>query len=797
MTPERGGARPPARANAQLTWLPGILEGPVKINDLIQRIRRTVEKIRDDEAVTPGFWIRWARHQAYLYWFVVRSLYQERCLQQAAALTYTTLLSLIPLLAVAFSVFKAFHAFEGLDRRVEQAVFQVILASPFMEDQAGTGPEALLEDIDQVLRKKPADPPEPKLAAEAFRAAESTPRTQSFEALKLYLSALNEGQPAAEVRQGLSTLMFGRIPPFVLRAIRPGFRPALIVAYQTAADLDPEAATPGGPEADPEALAAVTTVENLRLAARYDEALQAAQRAREKGAPPWALLPEEARALAGKGEAVKDYREAIALYRHALLETTDSIVLYARHYNEMAFESLLLDHDTYVQKLALLHKNLAARIREQAAALDAEPAEKDRLLHEAVTELRQAVLVLNNSSDVHLALANSLWQVGLRDEAQKHYVAATRTANQRVAKGFSSAITEYLRSFIARVNTASIGLIGVVFLIFTAVGLLNTIEKTFNNIWRVTSKRPYWIKFTSFCTFLWLGPLMIGLSIYIREKISSRMAAALSSAETFGGTVRFLGGVLNYVAPFVFILVILVALYKFLPHTTVQWRYAFYGAFVTGILLQLARPLFAMYLKRAVRYQEIYGSLGAIPVFLLWVWLLWIIVILGAQISYVSQNVWTIYRHERTAKLSQLLIDRYLAVRVMYYVGLAFFRGRGATTVPELADRLRITEEEIANVCERLGERGLVMPANDDHTNFVPARDMEDIPMIEIAEINTSLRNNYRSTREEDRDAEEHLDELFDRMELSDRNVLRNLSLYDLIRRFETEKDSPAEPAPA
>ena len=90
---------------------------------MFKKLRRQIEEIRWENAANPSRWVRFVQHQVRLYFYILRELVRNRCPQQAAALTFTTLLSLVPLFAVAFSFFRGFAALEDVEGKAQDAIF--------------------------------------------------------------------------------------------------------------------------------------------------------------------------------------------------------------------------------------------------------------------------------------------------------------------------------------------------------------------------------------------------------------------------------------------------------------------------------------------------------------------------------------------------------------------------------------------------------------------------------------------------------------------------------------------------
>ncbi|MDP6438640.1 MAG: YhjD/YihY/BrkB family envelope integrity protein, partial [Candidatus Brocadiia bacterium] len=121
------------------------------MGELLKRVRDLIEDIRWEDAANPSRWVQFLRGQVRLYFYVARETVRDHCPQRAAALTFTTLLSLVPLMAVAFSLFRAFPAFQGLERKAERAILHTMLSDVFVEGArvpvgADASPDQALDD---------------------------------------------------------------------------------------------------------------------------------------------------------------------------------------------------------------------------------------------------------------------------------------------------------------------------------------------------------------------------------------------------------------------------------------------------------------------------------------------------------------------------------------------------------------------------------------------------------------------------------------------------------------------------
>jgi membrane protein len=199
-------------------------------------------------------------------------------------------------------------------------------------------------------------------------------------------------------------------------------------------------------------------------------------------------------------------------------------------------------------------------------------------------------------------------------------------------------ITVYMEQFTR--NAARLTTIGIAVLFAMAIMLMFTIDRSINAIWRVGHSRPYWISAIGYGVLLVLAPLLIGLSMSLTTylmAISIRYASVPPEAESI--LIRAIPASMSAVAFFL--------LYRIVPHRKVPWRHALVGGVVAAILFEIAKELFAFYVRRAPAYNLIYGTFALVPIFLIWVYISWLMVLFGAELT-ASLEFWAGSRFKRT-----------------------------------------------------------------------------------------------------------------------------------------------------
>jgi membrane protein len=182
----------------------------------------------------------------------------------------------------------------------------------------------------------------------------------------------------------------------------------------------------------------------------------------------------------------------------------------------------------------------------------------------------------------------------------------------------------YLTQFAGRAGR--LGWAGLTVLFFTALSLIFTIDRTLNAIWRVRRPRPLGQRILVYWAALTLGPLLVAASLSITSYLVS------ASRGMVGGVP---GGVRLMLDAVEFLLVAggLAATYHYVPNTQVKWGHAWSGALFATLALEGARKLLAVYLKAVPTYSAVYGAFATVPILLVWIYVAWVIVLLGAVIA--------------------------------------------------------------------------------------------------------------------------------------------------------------------
>ncbi|MCB1752379.1 MAG: virulence factor BrkB family protein [Gammaproteobacteria bacterium] len=276
-------------------------------------------------------------------------------------------------------------------------------------------------------------------------------------------------------------------------------------------------------------------------------------------------------------------------------------------------------------------------------------------------------------------------------------------------------VQQYLQEFSSKASRLS-G-VGSAFLVIVAVMMMVNIDQALNAIWRVRQKRKPLAKFLMYWSILSLGPLLIGLSVAVTSYMVS-MPIISDTAETLGLRLRLLGFMPLLAAAVAFSL-----LYAVVPNRKVSARYAIAGGILAALLFELAKRGFAFYVTQFPTYEAIYGALAVIPIFLVWIYLCWVVTLLGAEFAHCL----AIFRDEGKHGSAAVGGDFLLAYRLLHklWAGQKF---GSALSIRRLAKSLGyVPEERLETLLAQLERVRLVVQCAEGE--WALARDLSNVTL--------------------------------------------------------------------
>ena len=256
-------------------------------------------------------------------------------------------------------------------------------------------------------------------------------------------------------------------------------------------------------------------------------------------------------------------------------------------------------------------------------------------------------------------------------------------------------------------GASRLGLLGFLLLIVTSMLLLSTIETHFNQIWRVERHRTWLSRVTSYTSVLVLGSILLGASL----TLSARLQALLVTHGALDpGILAWLNA---WAVPFLLSSLAFLVAYLFVPNASVSFRSALIGAMVSGVLFEIGKLVFARTTGASVNLSVLYGSLAALPIFLIWLYYTWIIVLIGLEIAYTHQYQGA---QSRPAVEEQGLEGLQTGLEVYLAVAARFMWGGDKPTTTTLSRQLSIPSDRTALALRRLADGDLVHRVGDHRT---------------------------------------------------------------------------------
>ena len=198
----------------------------------------------------------------------------------------------------------------------------------------------------------------------------------------------------------------------------------------------------------------------------------------------------------------------------------------------------------------------------------------------------------------------------------------------------AEAIIGFVNSYLVHTQSGIFLGIGLIFMLYTVLMLMNNVEETFNQIWQVSNSRPIIRSFTNYLAVFLLLPILAvvstGLSFYM-----AAFAAKMSSFEYLGPVVHYLLDL----SPYVLLSLSFIGLYVYMPNTHVKPSCAIIPGILAGVGMHVLQMVYIHSQIWVTGYNAIYGSFAALPLFMLWVQMSWTIILFGAQLTYTNQNM--------------------------------------------------------------------------------------------------------------------------------------------------------------
>jgi membrane protein len=331
-------------------------------------------------------------------------------------------------------------------------------------------------------------------------------------------------------------------------------------------------------------------------------------------------------------------------------------------------------------------------------------------------------------------------------------------------------------SFVENVKVGILGSIGLSLLFYTVISLIKKIESSLNYIWKIKRSRSFARRFSDYMSVILLGPVLIFSALGISASVmSSVVVEKLISIEPFGTVVYTSSKIMPYIlvcAAFTFI-------YIFVPNIKVRLRSALVGGICAGVLWKTLGWAFASFIVTSTKYTAIYAGFAILIMFMLWLYISWLILLIGGQIAYYHQYPRFLTAVKEDFLLSNRLKER-LALLVMYLIGYNHYHSKHPWTLSAIIERVRLPVDPVQKVITQLEKNNLILETGDDLPALLPARDIEQIRIRDVLE---GIRTAEEATFSVDTAplSENGVDDVINRLDSIINSTLGNESIRELV----------------
>ncbi len=292
-------------------------------------------------------------------------------------------------------------------------------------------------------------------------------------------------------------------------------------------------------------------------------------------------------------------------------------------------------------------------------------------------------------------------------------------------------ITVQILVFVENIKVGVLGAVGLVMLLYTVVSLLQKIELAFNYTWRIERSRPLMQRITQYLSVLTVGPVLVFSALGITATLmSSAFTQSIIAATPFGSIIS----TVTRLAPYLLIIVAFTFVYIFMPNTKVHFRSALFGGITAGVLWQLTGWGFATFVVSSAHYTAVYSGFAILIMFMFWMYLSWLILLVGASIAYYHQHPEQLSVRRRDLRLSNRVKER-LALLIMALTGQRFYRNQQPWMIEDYAQYLQVPRDVVARIVNALEMYGLLAHTADDPSRVLPARPLETTPIQDLLNV--------------------------------------------------------------
>ena len=293
----------------------------------------------------------------------------------------------------------------------------------------------------------------------------------------------------------------------------------------------------------------------------------------------------------------------------------------------------------------------------------------------------------------------------------------------------SAEISARIIGFVENMQIGVLGALGLVMLLYTAISLIQKIEAAFNHTWRLQASRSLMQRFSDYLSVIMVGPVLVFAAVGITASLGSNHIVEMLTSLPYMSDLLYLFG---KILPFILLIAAFTFIYMLVPNTQVKIRSALYGAVIAGVGWQASGMLFASFIGGSAKYTAIYTGFATLLMFMIWLYLSWVILLVGASIAFYHQNPDQLKWKRSNSYLSGRLRDQ-MALQVMVNIARAHDRrSELVANLKNLAAYQQVPAPVLARMLEALQQDGLVIQSADNPPSYLPGAALQRISLVDI-----------------------------------------------------------------
>ena len=290
-------------------------------------------------------------------------------------------------------------------------------------------------------------------------------------------------------------------------------------------------------------------------------------------------------------------------------------------------------------------------------------------------------------------------------------------------------ITDDVINLVDNVRGGVLGGVSLAFFIFTSVSMVQKVEESFNFVWHVGQPRSIARRFSEYLVVMLVGPVIVVIALGLIASIRNNdVVQMMLENEALGPLFVAIGRI----APYLLVAGVFTFLYMFVPNTKVKFRSALVGGFVGGWIWAGIGVIFTTFVLYATQRQLIYSGFAVAITTLIWLYLSWLVLLIGAQLAFYHQRPAYLRIGRREPSLSNSMREC-LALNVMYLTAQAFREKDKTMTLDEICSQLKVPSIALAPIAHRLENEGLLIVTENDE--LIPGREVSRIRVTDILDV--------------------------------------------------------------